>query len=694
MELILDAPGWLIALCILAGVVYATALYLKDKLNRHFHTGVILGLASLRFVAVSLIALFLLRPLLKTTEQHIEKPVVVIAQDNSESLALGPDSAYYRGEYNEQLKALALSLEETCEVHTLTFGAHITGGLDSLDFSEKSTDYGALLEELHTTYSNRNLGAVVIASDGRYNRGINPIYGFQKLNAPVFTIALGDTSARRDIRVAQVAHNRLAYLGNRFPVEMRIEGLQLSGETATVNLSRKGEVLFSEVIRFDGEVSSITLRTNLDAEETGLQQYVVSVTAKEGEVTTANNRESFFIDVLDSRQQVLLLYKAPHPDVQALKAAISSHANYQVTAEQGSDFTGEMGDYNLVIFHQLPNGSSSAALCEAATEAGVPAWYIWGSGTNFREFNNLNTGFNLTGHTGKSTDSGAEMAEGFSAFTFDQEYGAMFRNFPPLTLPFGNYTTSPGVNPLLFQRIGQIKTEQALMAFNTASGVKLAVTTGEGLWRWRLFNHLEEDNHEAFDQLVTRTVQYLSAKEDKSPFRVRCETDVLEYEAITFEAELYNASYEPVNGPEVTLVITSDQDAVYERVFTRTQSGYRMDAGSLPVGQYQYEARTQYGGKALVERGEFSVSPVQLELTETQANHALMYQFAANNGGEMVHAHQVGSLSSKIVTSGNLGSLIHETRVLNDLIGTRWLLFLILGLLSLEWLWRKRNGTY
>ena len=651
-------------------------------------------MATLRFAAVSLIALFLTRPLLKTTEQHIEKPVVVIAQDNSESLALGPDSAYYRGAYTDELKALAASLEETCEVHTLTFGAHISGGLDSLDFSEKSTDYGALLEELYTTYSNRNLGAVVVASDGRYNRGINPVYGFQKLNAPVFTIALGDTSARKDLRIAKVAHNRLAYLGNRFPVEVRVEALQVAGQNATVSISRKGEVLYSEVVRFAGDADQVVVQTNLPADETGLQQYVVSVSPKDGEVTTANNRESFFIDVLDSRQQILLLYKAPHPDVQALKSAIASHANYQVTAKQGSKFKGEIGDYNLVIFHQLPNGRDAAALCTAATEAQVPAWYIWGSGTNFREFNNLDTGFQLTGFTGKSTDSGADMAEGFSSFKFEEEHAALMRSFPPLTLPFGNYTTSPGVSPLLFQRIGKIKTEQPLMAFNTASGVKLAVTTGEGLWRWRLFNHLEENDHEAFDQLVTRTVQFLSAKEDKSPFRVTCETDVLEYESLSFEAELYNASYEAVNGPEVTLLITSADGAEYERVFTRTANAYRLDAGSLPVGQYQFEARTQYGGKQLLERGEFSVSPVQLELTETQANHALMHQFAANNGGEMVMAAQTASLSSKITDSGKLGSLIHETRVLSDLIGTRWLLFLLLGLLCLEWLWRKRNGTY
>jgi hypothetical protein len=246
VELILDAPNWIILLCVLAGAVYAASLYTKDRLNRYFDRWVIISLAALRFCAVTLIALFLARPLIKTVEQEVEKPVVVIAQDNSASLAMGPDSARYRSEYARELRALAARLGESYDVQTYTFGEHLTPGLDTLDFSEKTTDYSTLLDELYTTYSNRNLGAVVVASDGRYNRGVNPVYSFQKLNAPVYTIALGDTAAQRDVQIAEVAHNRLAYLGNRFPVEIRVDGLEVEGESATVSILRKGQELFRQ----------------------------------------------------------------------------------------------------------------------------------------------------------------------------------------------------------------------------------------------------------------------------------------------------------------------------------------------------------------------------------------------------------------------------------------------------------------
>lgn len=694
MELILDAPNWILALCVLAGVTYAAALYTKDRLNRHFSRGVIFGLSALRFSAVTLIALFLARPLIKTVEQDVEKPVVVIAQDNSSSLALGPDSARYRASYANELRTFAASLAEDYDVQTYTFGEHLSPGLDTLDFSEKTTDYTALLDELYATYSNRNLGAVVVASDGRYNRGVNPVYSFQKLNAPVYTIALGDTAARRDVQIAEVAHNRLAYLGNRFPVEVRVEGFEVPGESATVTIARKGQALYSEVVKFDGPAHSQVVRTTLETEETGLQQYVVSVSVLDQEVTTANNREAFFIDVLDSRQKVLLLHRAPHPDVKALRYAMASNANYEVQVATLDDFDGEVTDYNLVVFHGLPNGTDAAALAREAAEGDVPAWYIWTSSTLFREFNNLGTGAKLTGGSGKTTDAGAEWSDGFTLFTLSESTQKRFRNYPPLTLPFGNLDMSPGMSPMLFQRVGQIKTEQPLLAFNTSQGRKLAVTTGEGLWRWRLFDYLEDGNHAAFDEWVTKTVQYLAAKDDKSQFRVAGETDLLENQAVRFEAELYNDAYEPINSPEVTMTLTSEEGNTYDRVFTRAGDGYRLDAGSLPVGQYSYQAQTQLGGKTLTERGEFSISPIQLELTETRADHALMFNFAQANGGEMVDSQELGKLEGLVRNSGNVQSVIHESRVLSDLINTPWLLYLIVGLLALEWLWRKRNGTY
>ena len=56
-------------------------------------------LGAMRFVVVFLIAFFLLNPLIKTIIDEKEQPIVVLAQDVSESITQNQDSTYYTSEY-------------------------------------------------------------------------------------------------------------------------------------------------------------------------------------------------------------------------------------------------------------------------------------------------------------------------------------------------------------------------------------------------------------------------------------------------------------------------------------------------------------------------------------------------------------------------------------------------------------------
>jgi hypothetical protein len=60
----------------------------------------------------------------------------------------------------------------------------------------------------------------------------------------------------------------------------------------------------------------------------------------------------------------------------------------------------------------------------------------------------------------------------------------------------------------------------------------------------------------------------------------------------------------------------------------------------------------------------------------------------------MVYPNAVSSLAEKIKSRQDIVSVSYENKQLNDLINFRWILALIIGLLSLEWLLRKRAGTY
>lgn len=681
--------------CLLAGIVYAGALYFRDRFNRTYGTPLATALGVLRFTCITLISLFLLKPLIKTIDRTVEKPIIVIAQDNSQSLVVGADSTYYNNEYKSQLAELAASFGEDYDVRTFTFGEHVHEGIDSLNYDERLTDYSDFLEEIYTRFSGRNLGAIIMASDGLYNKGSNPVYSYKKLNAPVYTIALGDTTVHKDALIASVAANRLAYLGNRFPMEIIVEGRKAAGENVTLTVSRKGNTLYTQTIPLSEDRSFQKLPLTLDASEVGLQRYTVSISRLQDEITYANNSKEIFIDVLDSRQKVLILAHAPHPDLQAIRSAISENESYQVDVKLAKEFSGNIQDYSMIVWHQLPAiGGIGSSQITTALEKKIPGLFIWGAATDFNAFNALNLGVSLVNYRSNTTDIQGSIQESFTTFNWEKSFPSLLRMLPPLQVPFGDLSFSPGIQTAVVQQVGTIKTSKPLIAFNEIRENKFGFILGEGVWRWRSTCYQQSESHDGFNELVTKSVQYLAAKDDKSLFRVNGKNDFNENEDIVFDAELYNASYEAVTGREISMKIRNDEGKDFSYLFSANGDLYRLNAGRLPVGNYTYEAKASSEGNVLSERGEFSVSPLQLEIVNTIADHRLLNQFARENNGQMVSPADMKKLTEDIFAKKEIVSVSYENKTLDELINVRWICALILILLSTEWLLRKRAGTY
>ena len=114
----------------------------------------------------------------------------------------------------------------------------------------------------------------------------------------------------------------------------------------------------------------------------------------------------------------------------------------------------------------------------------------------------------------------------------------------------------------------------------------------------------------------------------------------------------------------------------------------------MPEGNYKYEARTTYNGETLKSGGAFSVQPIQLEVFETTANHQLLNLMSEKNGGAVVGASQLLELPAMIDAKGFAKPVLYDTIKTRSLIHLKWIFFLILGLLSLEWFLRRYFGSY
>lgn len=697
MSLFIDYPIWFVFLCLAGALVYATALYLRDRSNRHFSRTLLWLLAAFRFSVIAVLAFFLLKPLLKTSERRVELPIITIAADNSGSLLYASDSSNYKQELHGKLKALAASLAEDHEVNIISFGESVQNDPDSLDFSDRATDYSQLYDYLFNTYSNRNLGALIIASDGIFNRGSDPVYNFGRLKVPVYSIALGDTTARKDLYISDVAHNKLAYLGNTFPVEILAEARELSGETAKLSILEGGNTVFEQSFSLDKSTVQFRTTALLEASKPGVRRYTIVLESLPGEVTLSNNRRDFFIEVLDSRQKILVLAAAPHPDIAAIKDAIASNPNYQVESVLAADFDGDAATYSLVVFHQVPGiQGKGLEVVRRAREKNIPALYVVGSQSDFQELNKLNIGVSINGAPGSLTDVSGSVQPGFSLFSVNEQLEGVIRRMPPLSAPVANINQGSGVATLIAKKVGLISTDEPLLAFNSGGETKTGFLLAEGIWRWRLVSYLESDSHEFFNELFVKAVQYLSSKDDKSQFRVKGPEKLMENERILFQAELYNEAYEPVKDANINLEITGEEDTKYPFSFSTATGGeyYRVDAGNLPPGNYRYTAQTSHGGNNYSSTGEFTIAPLQYENTRVQADHRVLNQLAMQSSGAAVPYAGIESLTELIRANSGVSATSYEERFLNDLINERWILFALLLFLALEWLLRKRNGSY
>lgn len=691
MNIVFEYPSWFILFCILAGFAYAFILYRKDKKLSELSVWIVRSMAAFRFLSVSILAFLLLSPLLKTVNREVEKPVIIIAQDNSQSILVNKDSSFYRSEYKQKLQQLIDRLNEKYTVFSYTFADKVKelSSADSITFSEKQTDISSLFNEMETRYSNRNVGAIIIASDGLYNKGANPVYTSSKLKIPVYTIALGDTTVKKDLILSRIDHNRIAYLGNQFPLEIIIDAKQLKGKTSTLTVSKGDANLFSQVININADAFTTTVRVFLEAKETGLQHYKVKLSSLAEETSTINNSKDVFIDVLDARQKILILADAPHPDVAAIKEALLENQNYEVESYTIDEFDKPLNKYNLVILHQLPGARTAASkIIVQLNSSDIPVWSFSGAGALLKK------DLSLSSSSSRTNECEPVLDENFPLFTISDEFRTAIKDFPAVICPFGGAQADNNSNVLLYQRIGVVDTKTPMMLFSTIGENKVAIFTGEGIWKWRLQDFASHGNHDLFNEFISKTVQYLSVKVDKSFFRIIGKNNFLENEAIEMGAEVYNQSYELINEPEVSIVITNEENKKFPFTFGKTNNAYRLNGGMFPVGEYKYEAKVKVGDKLYAQHGEFSVSPLQVEFVNTIADHQMLYSLAQKHKGEMIYPANMEQLAEKLNAREDIKSVSYSEKKLNDLINLKWIFFIILVLISAEWFMRKRNGAY
>ena len=690
VEIIFQSSPWYVGLCLLAGALYAFLLYQPKPV---WSKRVNWLLAFLRGALVSFIAFLLLGPLLRSIKTLTEKPKVVIAIDNSESL--GNYGLKWLDELNKLRESLA---DEGLEVAVQTLNnENFADEISTVKFDKRNTNLSEMLSAAKNNYEGRNLTDVILLTDGISNQGLAPTFGTYPFR--VHSVGVGDTLPKRDVSLKNISANKIAYLGNQFPIQVDVVANGFAGRTVGVVLKQNGKPIGRQTVTFkqNDAFQSVTFQTT--STQKGVQHYVIEVEALAGEFTTKNNRRDVYLDIIDGKEKILLLALAPHPDLKALRSIIERNLNYELDLRiMGANPTNDLLEtkYDLLIFHQLPDyfNTGSDLIRKLLARDKTPVFFILGNQSSATTVSQLNTALNISAGAGQIDKVTGRFNANFKSLNLDPDQLQIIEKLPPLTVPFGEYSLRPGGETVLLQNVGNVKTNKALLALNTTGDRKSAVLAGEGIWQWRMEEYALTEKQEAVDELFLKVMQLISVKEDRRKFRVYpLQNELNVGEKLSLETEVYNDIYEKTYGQNIRLELTDERGKTSVYSYVNSANNSRFEQSGLTEGLYRYKATTSLKGRVETAEGQFVVRDLQLESLNLTADFGLLRQLSSQTGGQFVQANQIEKLKTYLANN-KAPSRLDSSETLAELIQEKWLFFLLLLLLTAEWGTRKYQGSY
>lgn len=654
------------------GAVYASLLYLFSK---KYSKPLTVFLFAIRTIVVATVVMLFINPYIKHKTYKIEQPIVILAQDNSASITMTKDSVFYKTKYPKLIDSVINTLDKNYDVETVLFG-------------DQYTNISNVLNTISRQYYKKNVGAVVLLSDGIVNQGVNPELNIENYPFPIYSVTLGDTVTYPSMTIKDVKYNKTVAANMLFPLRVTANALSFKGEDMNILVKMDGNEVENVTVPVTSNRFSKTFDFNIDSGDEGVKIIEISVgTDAARHVPTRR----IFVTVTDKKYRVLCIARAPHPDIAAIKSALDDHFEFDVIYYDNVGANNDLPlQYDLLILHNT--------FIRANNDSPIPTLSIVGN-----DFDAFNISQNIVkinrGATNTNLDVKGRFNNAFGLFTINSDIKNELKSYPPLSLPHCEIAFNTHHDDALLLNIMDLETPNPLLAFSTdTEGNKHAFFFGTGCWRWKLYEYFHHKNNDGFNEIISKTVKYLLTEKDKE-LTINHKESYLNTENITLTAELRNPSRELINEPDLHITITCKDTTrhvptSYDYVFSKGENNYNLNIGMLPEGIYKYRAHTSFGGVGYNANGTFTVESVGVEAQDLTADIGRMRSLSSQTGGKHYYITDIQHLIPDLENDNRITSISREETRYDDLINIKWLFFSILGLITIEWFLRKIFGIY
>ncbi len=661
----------------------------------------------IRSAALLIILILIFEPKINLNFINQVTPVNLMFIDNSSSIA-AKDSVARSDKIKSMVADINNSVNGKNNIYLFSGSVGIIAkdSLNKIDFTGNLTN----LENIFTFISKNNLNpsTVTIISDGIINDGENPYYSVRKIDAPVFSIGVGDTSNFDDIVIKNIITNKLIYANEPTMVKVTIFNKGLTAKSANIS--------FFDNNKFVDRRNFLTNKegiNNLNFSYIPLNPGQTKLTFKidkiSNEVNTVNNNKSVFINVLKNKLNVLLIGGSPSADYSFIQQSLKSDSKLKVNEVihisnskilNFNNIDSYIDSSNIIYLIGLPTSYTPQELLNKISSAilmqNKSFFFLLSPDTDLKKLGAIQSRLpflfyrqtqNLLSAQPnvKSDETGLLKVNG-------NFHSQLWNTLPPISISSTDFRVKPGAFILSSVKVNnQVLPYPLITCDNLGSSNTIAVL-GFNIWKWKL--QASDAQKELFDSFILNSVKWLNNSSKNKLFYLQTDKKVFELgETVNISAQLYDQTLSPIDNAEISSIINTN-DAKFKVHFSPNGNGiYSGKIDQLPIGSHKFIASAKVNGKT-INNAQITVriENSNIEQYNTRMNKRLLQLLSKTSNGKYFDIDNYKDVISKINRFNSSSQKEIPTTRTYDLLNLEWLLALVILLFGSEWFLRKRAG--
>jgi hypothetical protein len=276
----------------------------------------------------------------------------------------------------------------------------------------------------------------------------------------------------------------------------------------------------------------------------------------------------------------------------------------------------------------------------------------------------------------------------------------LWNQLPPLFKTETFVEVKPESEVLSYIKINNASLKEPLIMTRAFRNQKAIAMMGYGLYRWKLVGYAEEiaknrtETPDLLDIFINNSFRWLSVDQDNK--NVRIKTTKKHYtsnENVEFIAQVYDASYTPVDNAIVTVNIKGGRENRDITLSSLSNGRYYGSVEGLPGSQYSFIGDVMVNNVKLgSDNGNFSVGEINLEFMNLRLNSALLRNLAERTGGKFYFAKDAGKFLDDLKNDPKFKPMAITLRTELAIWNLPYILGIAILLFSIEWFLRKKFG--